>query len=148
MREPQVKNKYNLTVRDLKRLRVKNEEMIKEPLFWRNNVIQAWCMMETTAKSRNDVSCNTFWIGVYDKDAKAYAGKVRVTFSAYDDMCNYIFNNFYDYREIEREADLEIQERFLSRINYLLDNGILCLQEEENETNKSKRKRRNHSDIV
>lgn len=40
-------------------------------------------------------------------------------------MCNYKFNNFFDYREIEHEQDLEIQEKLLEKINYLIDKGIL-----------------------
>ena len=39
MRKPKVKNKYNLTYKDLSRLKVLNRDKICEPLFWRNNVI-------------------------------------------------------------------------------------------------------------
>ena len=131
MRKPKVKNKYNLTVQDLKRLRVGNREKLCEPLFWRNNVVNAWCISGTTIKNRKDDEFGTydeFWIGVYDEDAKSYAGKIRVTFSAYGGMCHYNFKKFFDYSEIENEMDLEIQEKFITVMNQLLDEQILILE--------------------
>lgn len=130
MRKPKVKNKYNLTVQDLKRLRVGNRDKICAPLFWRNNAISGWCISGTTIKNRKDDEFGTydeFWIGVYDEDAKSYAGKIRVTFSAYGGMCHYNFKKFFDYSEIEHEMDLEIQEKFIETINKLLDEQILVL---------------------
>ena len=134
MRKPKVKNKYNLTVQDLKRLRVGNREKISDPLFWRNNVINAWCISQTTIKNRRDDEFGTydeFWIGVYDEDAKSYAGKIRVTFSSYGGMCHYNFKKFFDFSEIENEMDLEIQEKFITTINQLLDEQILVLAPKE-----------------
>ena len=131
MTKPKVKNKYNLTVQDLKRLRVGNREKLCEPLFWRNNVVNAWCISGTTIKNRKDDEFGTydeFWIGVYDEDAKSYAGKIRVTFSAYGGMCHYNFKKFFDYSEIENEMDLEIQEKFITVMNQLLDEQILILE--------------------
>ena len=131
MRKPKVKNKYNLTVQDLKRLRVGNREKLCEPLFWRNNVVNAWCISGTTIKNRKDDEFGTydeFWIGVYDENAKSYAGKIRVTFSAYGGMCHYNFKKFFDYSEIENEMDLEIQEKFITVMNQLLDEQILILE--------------------
>ena len=40
-------------------------------------------------------------------------------------MCNYNFNKFFDYYEIENEVDLELQEKLLERINWLIDEGII-----------------------
>ena len=40
-------------------------------------------------------------------------------------MCSYDFKKFFDYSEIEIEADLELQEKLLSRINWLIDEGII-----------------------
>lgn len=131
MRKPTVKNKYNLTMKDCRHLAVKDRSKICEPLFWRNNVVNAWCISGSTAKSaKEDKYCcyDEFWLGVYDEDAKVYAGKVKVEFSAYGGMCNYNFNKFYDYKKIENETDLEVQEMFLEKINMLLDEGILEVQ--------------------
>ena len=133
MRKPTVKNKYNLTMKDCRHLAVKDRSKICEPLFWRNDVINAWCISGSTAKNSKDdeYGCyNEFWLGIYDEDAKAYAGKVKVQFSAYGGMCHYNFNKFYDYSKIENEVDLEVQEMFLEKINVLLDEGILEVQKQ------------------
>ena len=131
MRKPTVKNKYNLTMKDCRHLAVKDRSKICEPLFWRNDVINAWCISGSTAKNakEDEYGCyNEFWLGIYDEDAKAYAGKVKVQFSAYGGMCHYNFKKFYNYSEIENEIDLEVQEMFLEKINVLLDEGILEVQ--------------------
>lgn len=131
MRKPTVKNKYNLTMKDCRHLAVKDRSKICEPLFWRNDVINAWCISGSTAKNakEDEYGCyDEFWLGVYDKDAKSYADKIRVKFSAYGGMCHYNFNKFYDYTKIEHEIDLEVQEMFLEKINMLLDEGIVEVQ--------------------
>ena len=131
MRKPTVKNKYNLTMKDCRHLAVKDRSKICEPLFWRNDVINAWCVYGSTAKNAKEAeygSYDEFWLGVYDKDAKSYADKIRVKFSAYGGMCHYNFNKFYDYTKIEHEIDLEVQEMFLEKINMLLDEGIVEVQ--------------------
>ena len=133
MRKPTVKNKYNLTMKDCRHLAVKDRSKICEPLFWRNDVINAWCISGSTAKNakEDEYGCyDEFWLGVYDKDAKSYADKIRVKFSAYGGMCHYNFNKFYDYTKIEHEIDLEVQEMFLEKINMLLDEGILEVQKQ------------------
>ena len=40
-------------------------------------------------------------------------------------MCSYNFNKFYDKSEIENNYDWQIQEKFLGKINELIDLGIL-----------------------
>ena len=40
-------------------------------------------------------------------------------------MCGYHFEKFFVPESIECENDLKIQELFLKRINWLLDEGIL-----------------------
>ena len=124
-RKPRVPNKYNLTVKDLKHLVVVDKSKICEPLFWRNNVIDAWCITGATKEFKHDCYDDEFWIGIYDDTAKSYAGKVRVCFSSHGGMCDYKFKKFYNFSEIENELDLQIQELFLEKINYLIDNKIL-----------------------
>lgn len=53
------------------------------------------------------------------------AMRVNFDFSAYGGMCGYHFENFFVPNTIECENDLKIQELFLKRINWLLDEGIL-----------------------
>ena len=90
MRKPTVKNKYNLKPSDINKLKILDRSKIKEPLFWRNNVIDAWCLSVNTSKNSKDLEFGTyseFWLGIYDDDAKSYAGKIRYNFSAYGLGC-------------------------------------------------------------
>ena len=130
MRKPKVKNKYNLTPTKIKKLKY-NRELIGEPTFWRNNVISAWCISRNTIKNSKDDEFGTydeFWLGIYDDDAKAYAGKLRIDFTSYGGMCSYNFKKFYDFSEIENEMDLEIQEKCLEVINTLIDKQVLYME--------------------
>lgn len=47
MRKPKVENKYNLKPSDINKLIVNDRSKIKEPLFWRNDVINAWCISKS-----------------------------------------------------------------------------------------------------
>ena len=75
-----------------------------------------------------DVWMDSYWIGFYDKDAKSYAGKIRLSCSTMEDMCNYNFKKFFDYTEIDNEVDLELQEKLLERINWLIDEKIIKIE--------------------
>ena len=103
----------------IKKLKIADRGQVHAPLFWRNEVIHAWCVTETAGDE------NSYWIGIYDEDAPAYAGKFRAYFSTYGGMCEYIFNIFFNKDDIECEEDLLIQEMFLNKINQLIDLGIL-----------------------
>lgn len=125
MRKPKVENKYNLKPKDIQKATVLDYERLRQPPFWRNNVVQAWCLSGGSGKGYFGDWIASYWIGFYDKDAKSYAGKIRLSCSAMEDMCSYNFKNFFDYSEIENETDLELQERLLNRINWLIDEGII-----------------------
>lgn len=127
MRQPTVENKYNLTMAKIQKLKIADRSQIGKPLFWRNDVIGAWCIVGS-AGSDTDIrfgTDNEFWIGIYDLNAKSYAGKFRVHLTSYGGMCNYKFNQFFREKDIENNNDLLIQEKFLSKINELIDLGIL-----------------------
>lgn len=128
MRKPSVNNKYNLTINKLKKYKVVDRTYVGLPFFWRNNVIQAWCITGSAGtKSDEEFGTNNeFWIGIYDEDAKAYAGKFRCDFTSYGGMCSYKFNQFFNEKDIECENDLRIQEMFLEKINMLIDSGIIA----------------------
>ena len=131
MREPQVKNKYNLKPKDIEKAIVLDYNRIHHPPFWRNDSVQAWCLSGDTCKGLDDSECcayNSYWIGFYDKDAKSYADKIRLDCSAYGGMCNYKFNSFFNPLEIDCDIDLEIQEKLLSRINWLIDEKIIKIK--------------------
>lgn len=130
MRKPKVKNKYNLTPAIIRKLKV-NREKISEKDFWRNNVISAWCLSGNTASCSGDYefcTYNEYWLGVYDEDAKSYAGKIRVNFSAYGGMANYNINKFFNEKDIEHEDDLKIQEIFIEKMNKLIDEGVFYFE--------------------
>lgn len=122
--KPKVENKYHLTVKDIRHLKILDRTKIVGPLWWRNDVISAWCISRSVG---SDFDSNSFWIGVYDDNAKAYAGKIRVSFDSYDGMCGYNFNKFYNLKDIENWMDYKIQEEALGVINQLIDDGILGL---------------------
>ncbi len=125
MRKPKVENKYNLKPKDIQKAIVLDYERLHKPPFWRNNIVQAWCLSEGVGKGYYGDSIDSYWIGFYDKDAKSYAGKIRLSCNAMEDMCHYNFKKFFDISEIENETDLELQEKLLSRINWLIDEGIV-----------------------
>ena len=81
-------------------------------------------------------SMNDYWIGFYDENAPAYAGKTRFSVSTYEGMCSYKFNTFYRPSDIDNLADLEIQEKLLGRMNWLLDEGIVKIDGLEIKKNK------------
>ena len=118
MRNPKIKNKYNLTLQSIPKLIILDRSKICEPLFWRNNVINAWCISESLSNE------SSYWLGIYDENSK-YKKKIKVFVDYFDGMCSYNFHKFFDYKEIENENDLVIQEKLLNTVNSLIDKGIL-----------------------
>ncbi len=129
MRKPKVENKYNLTMKKINKLSVGDESKIKEPLFWRNNVINAWCISGTvgTDKDIQYGTDNEFWIGIYDKPY--YNSRIRVYCNCLGGMSTYKFNKFFRSEDIEHENDLKVQEDLLKTVNNLIDEGILVMED-------------------
>lgn len=127
MGKPKVENKYHLTMTQIKNLGIANRGKIKEKPFWRNERIYAWCLSGYAGTKQDEAVCadNGYWMGFYDEDAPKYAGEFQYSFSTYGGMCGYNFEEFFNPDDIECENDLRIQELFLKRINWLLDEGIL-----------------------
>lgn len=128
MRRPRVENKYNIKPKDIEKAVILDYDRLFQPPFWRNNVVQAWCLSGGAGKGFYGDWIDSYWIGFYDKDAKAYAGKIRLSCSTMEDLCSYNFKKFFDYREIENETDLELQEKLLERINWLIDEKIIAIK--------------------
>ena len=127
IREPSVENKYNLKPSDITKLKILDRTQIKEPLFWRNDVVRAWCISKSIG-SRYDEKYGTdytMWIGIYDEDARVYKNKIKFFCTCYGGMCSYDFASFFDEKEIENEYDLMTQETLLRTVNDLIDRGIL-----------------------
>ena len=128
MRKPRIKNKYNLVPRDITKAIILDYDRLHQKPFWRNDVVSAWCLSGNTARCSADHefgTYNEYWIGFYDENAKSYAGKIRLSCSSYGGMCGYNFKKFFDYSEIEHEIDLEVQEKLLEVINWLIDERII-----------------------
>lgn len=124
MRKPHVENKYNLKFNDIKRAIVLNQDKLTEHPFWRNDLIKAWCLSGGGGLYDGDF-IDEYLISFYDKDAAGYLGKIEVNCTSYEGMCGYDFKHFFDPNEIECEADLELQENLLRRINWLIDEKII-----------------------
>ena len=124
---PTIPNKYNLTFKDLSHFKVGDRTKIKKNPWWFNQSINAWCVYREVGP---DMDSDSFWIGIYNEDAKSYKNKVRVLFSSYGGMTGYTFDKFYDVKEIENWMDYKIQEEALNVINKALDEGIIILDKE------------------
>ena len=126
MRKPKILNKYNLKPKDIQKATILNYDRLHEHPFWRNDVVQAWCLSDGSGRGLYGDWIDSYWIGFYDQDAKSYAGQIILKCSSYEDMCNYNFAKFFDYDEIENEVDLELQKKLLERINLKIeDNHII-----------------------
>lgn len=121
-RNPKVENRYNLTYSTIQNLKVGKCELVSPPLFFWNASISAWCIYEASDKQYRE---NTYWIGIFADDAPLYPGEFKFGFSSFTGICSYKFEEFFEPSKIYDEYDLIIQEKFLSKINHLLDLGIL-----------------------
>ena len=72
MRPPKVENKYQLTMEIARNLDIGDETKVREPLFWRNDVVHAWCISKSIGSDRDRRfgSDNGIWVGIYDKNAR------------------------------------------------------------------------------
>ena len=121
-------NKYGLTPRTIRNL-IPNKDKIQEKPFWRNNVMSVWCLTDNTIHHSEDVIYGVYdeyWLGVYDED-----GKVEFHLYSYGGMCKYHPSEFLKSNEIENKDDLDIQVKFLKRINQLIDDGVFLLPNEK-----------------
>lgn len=53
MRPPKVENKYQLTMEIARNLDIGDETKVREPLFWRNDVVHAWCISKSIGSDRD-----------------------------------------------------------------------------------------------
>lgn len=106
-------------------MKIVDESKLCEPLFWRNNSINAWCITRSigTKADRKYCTDNEIWLGIYDKPY--YRQKIHLHITCWGGMGKYIFKDFYDMSKIESEQDLEIHEETLKLLNMLIDEGIV-----------------------
>lgn len=130
MRKPRVENKYNLKPKDIQKATIIDYDKLTQKPFWRNNVINAWCLSGGSGKGFYGGYIDSYWIGFYDNDAKSYAGKIKLKCCATEEMCSYNFKSFFNEKEIENKWDLELQEKLLEVINWLIDERIVEIPNE------------------
>lgn len=127
-------NKYGLTPKTIQNL-IPNRDKIQKKPFWRNNAISAWCLSDNTSHHADDIvysKYDEYWLGVYDIDSEYdIDGEVEFNLFSYGGMCYYHPSEFLKSDEIENKDDLEIQVKFLKRINQLIDNGVFSLPSEK-----------------
>ena len=111
--EKKTLNKHNLTIAKIKKLRVLDREQLKRPLFWRNDVVKAWCISEEVGHPE------------FCDETPAYAGKFKIQFWTCGGYFSYKFKKFFEEKDIENDDDLQIQIKFLAKINQLIDLGII-----------------------
>lgn len=117
-------------MKKVRQLQIVDESKVCEPLFCRNNVVNAWCISKDirTDADKKYGTDNSFWIGIYDE--LYYGKRFHVKCYSFGGMCGYGFKKFFNEKEIENENDLKLQEELLDTINHLIDEGILVIEDE------------------
>lgn len=113
-----IPNKYELTMRKVRRLEVFDEKALHEPPFWRNDITKSYNFIISMPTCRDA----EIFICVYDKPFRQH--KVHVNVYYHDGMMEYKFNRFFDPYEIKDTIDLRVQERTLEALNELIDKGV------------------------
>ena len=121
-REPQVENRYHLTISDIQKLKVGNHSLIHWPLFRWDSYLSAWCISDSCGDSMNQIR---FHIEIYSENAPQHSGEFIFYFTRKNEENWYEFKRFFNPNDIENINYLVIQELFLAKINELLDKGIL-----------------------
>lgn len=118
-------NKYNLTPKDIKKLKIVDWKRLKKRT-WHNKAMLSgnwWCHLEgCNLKGERYDDENEFWIGFNEDN-----NKVDYSFSAYGGMCRYQFEKFYQASEIENKFDMGVQVNAIKWLNQMIDDGILSL---------------------
>lgn len=115
-------NKYNLTPKSIKKLKILDWDRLKEKT-WHNNAMLSgnwWCHLEGCNAGGQYDDETEFWIGFNEDN-----GKVDCHFSSYGGMCHYNFKNFYDSKDIENKYDMQMQVNTIHWLNMMIDEGIL-----------------------
>ena len=121
-------NKYHLTPKNIKKLRILDWDRLKE-LTWHNNAMARngswWCHLEgcqpPDSKRQYDDE-DEFWIGFDEEN-----NKIDCNFTCFESMCDYNFKEFYCIGEIGNEYDMYVQVNAIKWLNMVIDEGILGL---------------------
>ena len=115
-------NKYNLTPKGIKKLKILDWERLKNKT-WHNNAMLSgnwWCHLEGSNLKGNYDDEDEFWIGFNETN-----NKIDYDFTSYEGMCHYRFNEFYKACDIENKYDMHVQVNAIRWLNEMIDDGIL-----------------------
>lgn len=117
-------NKYNLTPKSIKALKILDWDKLKKST-WHNNAMLSgnwWCHLEGCSLNGNYCDESEFWIGFNEDN-----GKIDCDFTCFGGMCYYKFDKFYDPSDIENYLDMNVQVNTIRWLNEMIDDGILGL---------------------
>lgn len=115
-------NKYNLTPKEINKLKILDWERLKKKT-WHNNAMLSgdwWCHLEGSNLKGNYDDEDEFWIGFNEAN-----NKIDCHFTSYGGMCHYRFNEFYKACDIENKYDMHVQVNAIRWLNEMIDDGIL-----------------------
>ena len=83
-----------------------------------------WCHLEgsQTINSVDYDDTDEFWIGFNEDN-----NKINYSFTCYEGMCLYIFDEFYSIENIGNKYDMMVQVNAIKWLNIMIDEGILGL---------------------
>lgn len=116
-------NKYNLTPKSIKKLKILDWDGLKEKTWYnsaKKDTGEWYCYLVGVGRGYYGDSMSDFWIGFNKKN-----DKIDCYFSCNEGMCSYKFDKFYDVNEIEDKYDMEIQVEAIKWLNQMIDNEIL-----------------------
>jgi len=117
-------NKYNLTPKSIKELKILDWDKLKKRT-WHNNAMLSgnwWCHLEGCSLNGSYCDESEFWIGFNEDN-----GKIDCDFTCFGGMCGYKFDKFYDPSDIENYLDMNVQVNTIRWLNEMIDDGILGL---------------------
>ncbi len=119
-------NKYNLTVKKIRHLKILDWERLKdENVTWRNDAMNNgpwYCHLEGSNIGGKYNDADEFWIGFRESD-----NKIRCHFTSYGGMCDYKFNAFYYPGNIKNKFDMNVHANTIRWLNKMIDEGVLGL---------------------
>ena len=120
-------NKYNLKVKDIKRLKILDWARLKSETFYNQAMLSGtwWCKLigcQDPNSGKYDDE-NEFWFGVNEQN-----NKIDYHFSSFGGMCGYEFKKFYDMKDISNKYDMNVQVNTIRWLNEMIDEGILGMR--------------------
>lgn len=115
-------NKYNITPKGIKKLRILDWEKLKKHT-WHNNAMLPgnwWCHLEGANIGGRYDDEDEFWIGFNEDN-----GEIDYHFSSYGGMCGYKFDKFYNLEDIGNIYDMHVQVNAIKWFNEMIDREIL-----------------------